>query len=86
MPVSIDRAVMPRRPWDGQALKYRPWASLYRADFLTAFLTDDLAFFLAAGALDFFLDAAVGAATPVLTASFPSAVPMASAALVRNGV
>jgi hypothetical protein len=59
---------------------------IYRADFLAAFfLGDVIVFFVATGPFFRFLDATAGVATPVLTASFPSAVPMASAAVVRNG-
>ena len=59
---------------------------IYRADFLAVFLLAEVAFFfVATGAFFRFRDATVGVATPVLTASFPSAVPMASAAVVRNG-
>ena len=41
---------------------------------------------MATGVFFRFLDTPVGVATPVLTASLPSAVPMASAAVLRNGV
>lgn len=59
---------------------------IYRPDFLTAIFLGDVAFFLVAEAFFRFLDAPTGVATPVLTASFPSAVPIASAAVFRNGV
>ena len=71
---------------------------IYRADCLNAFFRSDAPFFVMPGFFEAtgflvpteaffrFLDAPVGAATPVLTASFPSAVPMASAAVFRNGI
>ena len=59
---------------------------IYCTGFLAAFFLEEVAFFfVATGAFFRFLDATVGVATPVLTASLPSAVPMASAALLRNG-
>ena len=59
---------------------------IYRADFLTVIFLPNVTFFLVAGAFFRFLDAPFGVATPVLTAIFPSAVPIASAAVLRNGV
>jgi hypothetical protein len=58
---------------------------IYRADFLTAFFLGDVTFpFVATGAFFFLFDATAGVATPVFTASLPSAVPMASAAVVET--
>lgn len=72
-----------RAPLDGADARAR---KIYRADFLTDFFLGDVfVFFVATGVFFCFLDATAGVATPVLTASFPSAVPMASAAVVRNG-
>jgi hypothetical protein len=66
---------------------------IYRAYFLTTLFRGDVTLlfrcerlFRCDGSFFRFLDTPVGVATPVLTASLPSAVPMASAAVLRNGV